>query len=283
MNLQKLFEMRSSMLCTQFAMLAYRSANWLAGLNVTIDDNMRLYFRSTDFWTTLFGPIWFLYYMYIYNFSVFWKKSRRERFLFLMISKWRLLLWIFLWSRLILTGVTEYGFLSYTWWQKQIWFPNQCICRHSRRWAISRTIDIFNLTALSENFVTWHLKAGIVKPEETFITRKWLGKHFPAATNTQIIEVLLKTMFSIRSVRSGYKRWELSFGSAESSWALQGWSRTYGNESGENRQSKISGKRWRYSLVPYLVVVSWGNWQEFCTGGCDKRNWAREAEESPLL
>jgi hypothetical protein len=57
-----------------------------------------------------------------------------------------------------------------------------------------------------------------VEPEETFITRQRLGKHVPAGTNTQAtIKVLLETMFSIRSVQSGYKRRELKFGSAECS------------------------------------------------------------------
>jgi hypothetical protein len=49
--------------------------------------------------------------------------------------------------------------------------------------------------------VTRSLKAGIVETEETSIARQRLGKHFPAATNTQAtIEVMLETMFSIRSV-----------------------------------------------------------------------------------
>jgi hypothetical protein len=39
----------------------------------------------------------------------------------------------------------------------------------------------------------------------------------------------------------------------------------------------------RVSRVPELIIVSWENWQEFCGGVCDKRTWAREAEESPFL
>jgi hypothetical protein len=31
--------------------------------------------------------------------------------------------------------------------------------------------------------VTWHLKAGIVEPEEMFIAKKRLGKHVSAAMN----------------------------------------------------------------------------------------------------
>jgi hypothetical protein len=54
-----------------------------------------------------------------------------------------------------------------------------------------------------------------VEPEETFIARKRLGKHVLAATNTQAtMEVLLGAMFSTRSVKSGYKRREMKFGSA---------------------------------------------------------------------
>jgi hypothetical protein len=48
------------------------------------------------------------------------------------------------------------------------------------------------------------------------LARQRLGTHVPAATNTQAtIEILLETMFSIRSVHGGYKRRELKFGNAE--------------------------------------------------------------------
>jgi hypothetical protein len=53
------------------------------------------------------------------------------------------------------------------------------------------------------------MKAGITEPEETSTVRQRLDKHVPAATT----EILLETMFSIRSVQSGYKREELRFGS----------------------------------------------------------------------
>jgi hypothetical protein len=53
-----------------------------------------------------------------------------------------------------------------------------------------------------------------VEPEETFIARQRLGKHVPVVTNKQTtIDVLLETMFSIRSVQRGYKRRDLRFGS----------------------------------------------------------------------
>jgi hypothetical protein len=52
-----------------------------------------------------------------------------------------------------------------------------------------------------------------VEPEETSIASQRLGKHVPAATNMQAtLDVLLETMFSIRSVQSGYKRRELRLG-----------------------------------------------------------------------
>jgi hypothetical protein len=35
--------------------------------------------------------------------------------------------------------------------------------------------------------------------------------------------------------------------------------------------------------VSERVQLSVGSWDEFCTGGCDKRRWAGEAEESSLL
>jgi hypothetical protein len=46
--------------------------------------------------------------------------------------------------------------------------------------------------------------------EEIFFARQGPGKHVPAATNTQAtIEILLETMFSIRSLQRGYKGREL--------------------------------------------------------------------------
>jgi hypothetical protein len=51
--------------------------------------------------------------------------------------------------------------------------------------------------------VTLCLKAGIVEPEETAVTRRRLGKHIPAATNTHaVIEELLDAVFCMRSVPS---------------------------------------------------------------------------------
>jgi hypothetical protein len=54
-----------------------------------------------------------------------------------------------------------------------------------------------------------------VEPEKTSIARQRLGKHIPAATEKPIskqqigkhttIEVLLKNVFSLLSVQSGYK------------------------------------------------------------------------------
>jgi hypothetical protein len=38
------------------------------------------------------------------------------------------------------------------------------------------------------------------------VSRRWIGKHVPAATNTNtILELLLETVFSTRSVQWGYK------------------------------------------------------------------------------
>jgi hypothetical protein len=36
-----------------------------------------------------------------------------------------------------------------------------------------------------ENVVTWSLKAGVIKLEKTSMAIQRLGKHIPAATNTQ--------------------------------------------------------------------------------------------------
>jgi hypothetical protein len=42
--------------------------------------------------------------------------------------------------------------------------------------------------------------------ETKFVSRQWLGKYVPAATDTQeTIEVLLETVFSTRPVQGGYK------------------------------------------------------------------------------
>jgi hypothetical protein len=37
------------------------------------------------------------------------------------------------------------------------------------------------------------------------VSRKLIGKHVPAATNTNNIELLLETVFSTWSLQSGYK------------------------------------------------------------------------------
>jgi hypothetical protein len=50
---------------------------------------------------------------------------------------------------------------------------------------------------------------------ETSIARERIGKQVSAATDTETIEELLGTMFSVRSVQSGYKRGEIRFGSED--------------------------------------------------------------------
>jgi hypothetical protein len=86
---------------------------------------------------------------------------------------------------------------------------------------------VLNLAKLAYNFVnivTWRLKAGIVEPEKTSITRQRLGKQVPAATDTQATaEELLEMMFPIRSVQSGYKEelsWESAVAFPSSKWAV---------------------------------------------------------------
>jgi hypothetical protein len=56
LNLQKLFEMRSSVFSAQLTTLWYRSTNRLAGLNLNIPVNTKECFRLTDFWDTLYLP-----------------------------------------------------------------------------------------------------------------------------------------------------------------------------------------------------------------------------------
>jgi hypothetical protein len=60
-------------------------------------------------------------------------------------------------------------------------------------------------------FVLWSVQTllcdkrinnGVMQP----VSRQRIGRHVPAAMNTQtIIELLLETVFSIQSVQSGYK------------------------------------------------------------------------------
>jgi hypothetical protein len=65
--------------------------------------------------------------------------------------------------------------------------------------------------------VAYLLKAKIVEPEKqpllangsetTFVSRLRLSKHTPAATDKHAtIEMLLKTVFSTRSMQTGYKK-----------------------------------------------------------------------------
>jgi hypothetical protein len=54
-----------------------------------------------------------------------------------------------------------------------------------------------------------------VDPEEKFIVRHRLDKQVSATTDIQTTtEELLGTIFSVRSVQSGYEGREMSFGSA---------------------------------------------------------------------
>jgi hypothetical protein len=65
------------------------------------------------------------------------------------------------------------------------------------------------------NIVAYLLKARTVEPEKqplladgsetTFVARKWVDEHVPAATDTNAtIEVLLETVFSTRSLQRSY-------------------------------------------------------------------------------
>jgi hypothetical protein len=57
-----------------------------------------------------------------------------------------------------------------------------------------------------DDIVTWRLKAGLVESEETSTARQRLGKQVSSVTDMHaIIEELLRTVFSARSVQSDYK------------------------------------------------------------------------------
>jgi hypothetical protein len=61
----------------------------------------------------------------------------------------------------------------------------------------------FSSVIAAVNIVTWRLKAGIVKPEQTTIARQRLGKHIPAATNTQAkieLSILCNTSVTIKEL-----------------------------------------------------------------------------------
>jgi hypothetical protein len=79
-----------------------------------------------------------------------------------------------------------------------------------------------------------------VDSKETSTTKQRLGKHVPAAMNTkETIEVLLETIFSIRSMQSGYKRRRsrVEAGSNTSIVAL----RVVGGDEKENLESETDG------------------------------------------
>jgi hypothetical protein len=93
------------------------------------------------------------------------------------------------------------------------------------------------------------INSGVMQP----VSRQRIGKHDPVATNTHAtIELLLETVFSIRSLQRGYK--EDSWGDPVS-WQLS--------------SARETEKRWRYSSV---VVYS-----------PDSNDVSTEAGESPLL
>jgi hypothetical protein len=114
------------------------------------------------------------------------------------------------------------------------------------------------------SIVTWRLKAGIVGPEETFTARQRLGEEVSAATDTQAtIDELFRTMFSILSAQSCYKRRELRFGNAECWVKLS--------------SARELEKRWRpISIEGIAGRQFWMRVGEVMTS-------ARDTEEFPLL
>jgi hypothetical protein len=102
----------------------------------------------------------------------------------------------------ILACMLLFVFLAYL--RPRIW--RQYVAPKCRWTYIGLHGVIFNWV----NIVTWSLKAGIVDQVETSIAGQQLGNQVSSATDTQAtIEKLLRTMFSVRPVRSGYKRKEL--------------------------------------------------------------------------
>jgi hypothetical protein len=58
-----------------------------------------------------------------------------------------------------------------------------------------------------KDIVAWHLKGGIVEPEETTVARQRLDKHVSTAMDMHAkLEELLETVFSMQSVPMLYSK-----------------------------------------------------------------------------
>jgi hypothetical protein len=103
------------------------------------------------------------------------------------------------------------------------------------------------------------------------------------------IELLLETVFSVRSVPKSYLEdnwgdpaWELSV----VSWKLASEEKTRravwnGRQPG-SCQLRAEFCKWVCEEMALLFSWQWVD-REFCTGGCEDRTWAREPEDSSLL
>jgi hypothetical protein len=103
------------------------------------------------------------------------------------------------------------------------WLPKvKATCSFKKLVGFQRTTRRY----IAEDNVIWLPKVGKIEPEQTSIAMQRLGKHIPAAMNTHAtieepvckqrtdkhtIGLLLETVFSVRSVQSGYEEefsWE---------------------------------------------------------------------------
>jgi hypothetical protein len=96
--------------------------------------------------------------------------------------------------------------------------------------------------------------------------RPFLGN---GSVNTPTIEKLLKAVFSVGSASRVYNE---DTGPAE---------RINERELRVRISVKLCKGGWEGTAL--RLVDSWGNWEEFCKGGCAKGTWERGAEESQLL
>jgi hypothetical protein len=103
---------------------------------------------------------------------------------------------------------------------------------------------------------------GVMQP----VSRQRIGKHVPAATNTHItIELLLKRVFSVRSVHSGYN--DDNWGDPVERWVSAWEAVTVGPESGKLKilhcwKPLLWNGWWRHSrlekgLAGAVVICGW--------------------------
>jgi hypothetical protein len=178
-------------------------------------------------------------------------------------------------------GIYRYDYVTLHWYlEGGILLKGQIICVNT----LKNKIILQHVQPLLCN--TW-INNGVIQP----VSRKRIGKHIPAATNTHAtiedpvfnqridkhtaIGVLLETVFSVRFVQNGYNEessWEDLVDFQRSKWAV----------SRELSSAKIREKRWQLQertglRVPELAVGRW--WR---SGTSSVERWKSGSEEKTL-